>query len=71
MSTTTIIFNNITEREELTIALKSQDLVSAVAEFRDWMRTEYKYNNVVSIDLETVRQKFYKILDEHNVGELF
>ena len=50
---------------------KAYKMHSAILDFANWIRSEHKHANKQSVKFESLREKFYEILNENEVGDLF
>lgn len=64
-------FNLPEETQEHMAALKAQDIILAVDDFRNWLRGNIKYTNKTHVEFEEVREKLFEFINNHNVGEFF
>jgi len=55
------------EDYEFKQAVNAEWLHSGVMEFSQWLRTQYKYEGVETMELFDVRSKLFDILTEHGV----
>ena len=46
---------------------KARDFICALEEFRMWIRGEIKYQEGETISKEVVQDKFYEIINSHNI----
>jgi len=69
--TVTLTFKIPEQQEEMQRALDAGKYMSALWEFSNYLRSQYKYNDNLTEEqfkmVETIREKFYEIVNDENI----
>jgi hypothetical protein len=71
MTTKTITCEIPTDQADWELYENAGKMHSALTELANWMREEQKYRNTKSIKIDKLREKFYEIINNSGVGDLF
>lgn len=67
MSKITIEFKLPEDREDFDSAIYGTKYRIIIQEMFDWLRTQIKYQNIETLPLQDVRDKFWEIVKEHEM----
>lgn len=64
MPHTVLVFDSVTEQEELSLAQNGAKYKIALDDLDNWLREQWKYQNKRTVKIEDVRAKINELMNE-------